>query len=88
MNDWKGDVRVNITAKVPKKRKNALCYFVLFWIMFRRTHHFSTIAKVSCILSVCSLELDNAHPDHAGSPWRPPTHSEKAEVFETLCNEK
>lgn len=46
MNDWKGDVRVSITAEVPKERKNPFCYFVLFWIMFRNMHHFSTIAKV------------------------------------------
>lgn len=85
MNDWKGDVRVIITARVPKERKNPFCYFVLFWIMFRKMHHFTTVAKVfPASYQSAAYSWIHAHPDHAGPPWRPPTHSEKTVVFETL----
>lgn len=88
MNDWKGDVRVSITAEVPKERKNPLLLcFALDYVQEDASLQYNC-QSVSCIISVCSLELDIAHPDHAGSLWRPPTHSEQTVVFETLYNEK
>lgn len=87
MNDWKGDVRVSTTAKVPKERKNPFRYFVLDYVQEDASLQYNC-QSVSCIIPACILELDIAHPDHAGSPWRPPTHSEKTVVFETLYNEK
>lgn len=70
------------SAKGKEKPFLLLC-FVLDYVQEDASLQYNCQSP-SCVIPACSLELDIAHPDHAGSPWRPPTHSEKTVVFETL----